>query len=82
MANKHHPTEATGPLCDALLALEGLIEDALRRGDQRGAEAWRKAHAAVEAARQLCAEMRKLQTWGKQGEVCMIAPPRGKILDL
>jgi hypothetical protein len=69
-----HPAEVNEALATAHARCDKLIDDAERRGDQTGADAWLVARNAIEAAEKAMREAREKQTWRSvQGE--RVSPP-------
>ena len=58
-----HPAEVNEALGIAHSRCNRLIEDAERRGDQAGADAWLVARNVIEAAEKAMREAREKQTW-------------------
>jgi hypothetical protein len=58
-----HPSEVNEYLGQAHYRCCQLIEDAERRGDQIGADAWLVARNAIEAAEKAMRQAREKQTW-------------------
>ena len=58
-----HPAEVNEALGLAYARCSRLMEDAERRGDPAGADAWLTARTAIEAAEKAMAEARTKQTW-------------------
>lgn len=67
------PGEAVFDLSQALDKLSRLLNAAIARGDDTGAEAWREASAAVSRALEVVQSARNRQTWGaKRTSVCEV----------
>lgn len=58
-----HPAEVNEHLGLAYGLCDRLIEEAERRGDQDGADAWLVARNAIEASEKAMREAREKQTW-------------------
>lgn len=81
MSNRTHPTEAIHPIAAVIGALERLANDAIARGDSTGAEAWRDARDHALDLEVVVRKARMKQHWGKAGEVAIVMPPRGVVLE-
>lgn len=65
-SSRTHPAEVNEHLGLAYQGCNRLIDDAERRADQTGADAWLVARNAIEAAEKAMREAREKQTWGKR----------------
>lgn len=61
-----HPADLHMPFYVQVTTLRKLEEDAKKRDDLRGADAWRLARQAVELAEEVAKHARTVQDWSKR----------------
>jgi hypothetical protein len=70
-----HPAEVNEALGLAFAQCQRLVQDAEKRGDQSGADAWLVALRSIEAAEAAMREARTKQNWARKEEQPTIKPP-------